>query len=426
MAGVSFVVGAVQYLFSLENEATKKDARSRMFASIFGLIICLASILILNQINPEIAKLNFGEPTGKKFPGIYYSNGNSDQDIPAPMSNSNILNTTEIQNLGYNKIAYYCGQSYQEPLLITFYPKKEFKDTDPLFNNTKVITLNCKENTPEEIDQGLLHGENTDIQGLSFDMAFQKEGVYFFLNDTCSGYRKLFTSNLSPISEPFYNNVKSVEVLGPMINFQSRSLSKWGVIFQGENDTWRTGSCTEPYEAYPGTTCLKVNNITPHSATIFYKEGKLAQTLNSTGVNFYSKPWGWETGSFAGYNNKNISTNDNDITLKSKLFFRPADVKFNYIACQGADDICEQQPYKNMCPTFEQCPGSVKLNGKHVMIISNVPDYGYRQPDYQGRPYDSNKASTCQIFYSNINSIKELEFTGKRNTIGSIKLIPIK
>jgi len=99
VAGVSFVVGAVQYLFSLENEATKKDARSRMFASIFGLIICLASILILNQINPEIAKLNFGEPTGKKFPGIYYSNGNSDQDIPAPMSNSNILNTTEIQNI---------------------------------------------------------------------------------------------------------------------------------------------------------------------------------------------------------------------------------------------------------------------------------------------------------------------------------------
>lgn len=435
VAGVSFVIGAVQYLFSLDSQEAKKDGASRMRTAVFGLIICLISILVLNKINPQITNLGFGQPIGKKFPGIYYSNGNPDQDIPAPMSNPDILNTPELKN-GYDRIVYYCGPTDKDPLIFTHYPQKNFKDSDPLYKNSQVVILNCLENTQEDIDKGTLKGESVGGPNLkswgSFDITFQKEGVYFYLNNNCNGYRKAFTTNLSPIPQPFYGQVKSVEVLGPMIDLKNRAISKWGVIFHDENDDWRTGRCMTPVVALPGSKCFNTPGSF-HSATIFSQEAKLGQTLNSTGASFYSKPWGWETGAFAGYNNQTINTNDTDAIVKSKLFFKPTNIPFGYQSCLAYssgkfDDkattttSCETAAYRTLCPNFAQCSGSIKLTGKYLMILSNYEDYGKAYYNLQA----SFVGSQCQLFYSNIPSIKELEFIGKGNTLRSINLIPIK
>ncbi len=56
LAMVMIVIGALQYTLS-EAVTNKEDARDRIKQAIWGLILLLASVLILRTINPDIVKL---------------------------------------------------------------------------------------------------------------------------------------------------------------------------------------------------------------------------------------------------------------------------------------------------------------------------------------------------------------------------------
>lgn len=56
-AFVSLVIAGFQYLTSVGNPQTMKDAMARIKSAVFGLILLLASWLILNTINPDLTTL---------------------------------------------------------------------------------------------------------------------------------------------------------------------------------------------------------------------------------------------------------------------------------------------------------------------------------------------------------------------------------
>ena len=58
-AVVQIVIGGFQYALS-EAMGSKQDARDRMTQAIIGLVLGLASFLILNTINPDLVNLGIG------------------------------------------------------------------------------------------------------------------------------------------------------------------------------------------------------------------------------------------------------------------------------------------------------------------------------------------------------------------------------
>lgn len=63
LAILQLVIGGFQYMTS-DAISSKADARDRMTMALQGLILALATVLILQQINPDILKLNIGFGSG--------------------------------------------------------------------------------------------------------------------------------------------------------------------------------------------------------------------------------------------------------------------------------------------------------------------------------------------------------------------------
>ena len=78
-AFVVLTYGGIRYLLSLNNPEAMKDARTWIFSGVIGLLIILASYLILTTINPEIAipEIKPIEPVT----GIYLINGDEKKYI---------------------------------------------------------------------------------------------------------------------------------------------------------------------------------------------------------------------------------------------------------------------------------------------------------------------------------------------------------
>lgn len=63
LAVVMLVIGGIQYMVGGASPSSKEAAKKRIWAAIFGLILALASFIILNTINPDLTKikLDLGE-----------------------------------------------------------------------------------------------------------------------------------------------------------------------------------------------------------------------------------------------------------------------------------------------------------------------------------------------------------------------------
>ncbi|OGZ32071.1 MAG: hypothetical protein A2V69_01230 [Candidatus Portnoybacteria bacterium RBG_13_40_8] len=55
---LSIIIGAFQYVTSAGSPDKVKDAKDRIFSAIIGVIILLASVLILRTINPDLVSLS--------------------------------------------------------------------------------------------------------------------------------------------------------------------------------------------------------------------------------------------------------------------------------------------------------------------------------------------------------------------------------
>jgi len=224
-----------------------------------------------------------------------------------------------------------------------------------------------------------------------------------------------FTADQSPIPETFRGKIKSMWIVNEAIG----DGRKYGTIF---HDSWNLnnmGRCTiaiidednDNYDPMESCTDIKINALSANIFSympIFYKEGVGYIGPN---IGMYSKPWGWSAGlggvqgvwsggytQINGYNNRNN-------TLFPHLSINPTKITFDY------KHVNETQEYKNRCPTFDACPGSIRILGNYLLSLYTSKPEG----DY---PY-------CQTFYSNINSVKETEFLAIGKKIGSIEVIAI-
>lgn len=414
LAAANFAMGATQYIYSSANPAIKKDAKERMLGSLLGLVLLLASVIIMDTVNPQIAKL---EVKGlNKTTGIFYFNGNQKEDKPAPMEEAD---STYAQGIGYHQLKYTCLGGTGTPIVIWFYPDKYFQDQDSFYSNTTTKIVPC--------------GDYTDIQGKSFRISFLNPGVYFFLKSGCQGYmsESLITSQ-GPISVPFQGNVKSMWIVNGIdmvtSTFTGKKFdlgTKYGIIFHNNLNLNSVAQCSriiideDNSNQDPMQNCTDIS-INAQSANIFsYNIGDNANSMTTTVISkdvigIYSKPWGWKTsqlfggvgGARAGYYDDGVSYNDRNNQLFPHMSINPDSLEFKY----SGDELPQ---YQKLCESFNSniplCQGSIKIPKETFLALYTAkPDTGY---------------AYCQTFYSNINSLKETEFLATGNKIGSIEII---
>lgn len=66
VALVAILIGAIMYIFSAGNPSKAKDAKDRIFSALLGILILLASVLILRTINPDLVTIGFALPGGEE------------------------------------------------------------------------------------------------------------------------------------------------------------------------------------------------------------------------------------------------------------------------------------------------------------------------------------------------------------------------
>ena len=385
LAVISFAIGAIQLIMSAENPENASNAKDRMKGSVLGLVLTLSAFIILRTINPVLITPSL-TPLGE-VPGVFYANIEAGETKPAPIEEADIANVPE----GYNTIVYKCAaNSYSPTLLIWTFPNINFQGNDANYSGAQVQRLGC---------EGQL-----GIAGFgSFRMAFQTPGIYYCLGgctgDWCSGFMSGANVASGQLSEPFKNNVKSIVI----VNDISSSI-RYGVIFHGVNDPTRGGSCSHPLLPYEN------NNISfdmfcqdyelpdvSSSADIFVWNTRVETSGN--GIDFYSKPWGWNTGANAGK-----YAIDKTLGGYSNWFDDASKLVFDYTG------VNEQDAYKKSCKNFKECPGSIRIKGNYLVALHS---------DAAKNPY-------CQTFYKDVPNINETEFTAVNNKIDVINVIPIK
>jgi len=61
-AFVCIIIGAVKYITSAGNDSKMGDAKDRITSALLGILVLLASVLILTTINPDLINLEFNLP----------------------------------------------------------------------------------------------------------------------------------------------------------------------------------------------------------------------------------------------------------------------------------------------------------------------------------------------------------------------------
>lgn len=62
VALLMILIGAIMYIFSAGNSSKAADAKDRIYSALLGILILLASVLILRIINPDLVNIGFTLP----------------------------------------------------------------------------------------------------------------------------------------------------------------------------------------------------------------------------------------------------------------------------------------------------------------------------------------------------------------------------
>ncbi len=63
VALLAILIGAIMYIFSAGKPDKAKDAKDRIMSALLGILILLASVLMLRTINPDLVNIGFVLPT---------------------------------------------------------------------------------------------------------------------------------------------------------------------------------------------------------------------------------------------------------------------------------------------------------------------------------------------------------------------------
>ncbi len=373
LAVISLAIGGIQLIFSSVSPEARNDAIDRIKGAILGLVLTISSIIILRTINPVLVTPTLTPLVAGA--GIFYTN--STDEKPAPDAESD----TSTIPLGFETIIYKCsvnGGGTGPVLLVQKFPQTNFRG----YRTTYTKRLNC--------------GESTPLDALSFKTSFETPGVYYFLKTGCGGYMSQASlSNTQEIEEPFKSEAKSVLIINDIHNNIN-----YGVILHKEINF--RGDCSWPFESYQRERfCYNIPSDSSLSSINIFALNRYSPETSGNGVVFYSKPFGYKTGANAGY-----------FKLSNEYIgefwrARPGVIDFNYTGVNVPEDE------KDFCKTFENCPGSIKVQGNYLAVL-------YAQQLQNQNLY-------CQVFDKDVPNLKEEEVIAvEGRQLDTIFIIPIK
>jgi len=380
---ISFAIGAIGLINP--NIEAHNDAKDRMKGAVLGLLLTMASVVILQTINIKFVKLTISPLEGVE--GIYYTDGKNQK--PCPQEEADVSNVPE----GFNKIEYSCSENADKnkmpALLIWMFPKTGFQGSDGKYKDVKVERITC--------------GGKAPINGTSFRMEFESPGVYYCLDgcsggNMCSGFMSgPNTSSQNNIIEPFRENIKGVRIVNDLDNKLD-----YGAIFHQAPGLENGGICSEKpimTAEREKEKCQSIGDIKASAVDIFKISSDYAAA--GDGVIFYSEPFGEGSGAKAGF----YSVKDSDIDQLTKL--NPQDMVYQW------DGVFQPQEYRDTFKTFgdstsgSKTNGSIKINGDYLVAL------------YSGGSY-------CQTFTSTVTNLNVQPFKQPGGSLSSIYIIPIK
>lgn len=386
LAVISFAIGAIQLIMAASSPEMEKDGKDRMKGSLLGLVLTVSAFLILRTINPS-----FITPTLTPLPGVegvFYFNGSDEK--PAPISEANAANIPP----GYNQIFYKCSNMNSPALLIWKFPQKNFEG----YQGAVVVRKTCNSLEP--------------IGGIgSFKMAFETPGVYFCLGgcsgDMCSGYMSEANISSGQVPEPFRDNTKSIMVVNDVNND-----IRYGAMFHDSEDPTRGGFCSLPLfhtNISQQRYCMGGIPVSS-SVNIFVWNGKTPET-SGDGIEFYSEPFGWDSGAKAGKCFLSQKSNQNNDTLCKNLGLignywddNAQKLSFDYT------NVDRPPEYKQLYANFRQHPGSIRVKGSYLVVLSSMVGQN----------------SYCQTFLEDTPNLNEMEFIAAGNNVDIVDVMPIK
>ncbi len=386
---ISFVVGAVGLInHSVEAHG---DAKDRMKGAILGLVLTLASFLILKTINPMLTT-----PTLTPLPatsGIFYYNVGTQERGPVAMQVSDNTN----RPVGFDSLLYDCtgkgeGSGGTGPVLLVWEFLNTGLETDNDLSQVHVARMNC--------------GNVEDIGSFgSLSMAYETQGVYYCYggcggDNMCSSYMsKANTGGQDSIPSPFAGNLGGVRILG-----------NYGVIFHKEAGLLRGGECSLPIINEGQDSKCEPVDMPVSAINIFKYNTANSATPVGNGVTFYSEPFGSDVGTqkrgegFCEITNNKIG---NNFKVKAeKLIFGEDNSPYS---CNYAKNTITL--YKNKYKTLKDRPKSMYIKGNYLVAL------------FGGGANDS---SYCQVFSKNAYNLNVQPFMATGHSVGDIYIIPIK
>ena len=430
---ISFTIGAIGIIgASATGDPSKRgDSMDRIKGAVLGLVLTLASFIIIRTINPTLITPSLTPLPGVQ--GVFYTNGTEKKPIGIQVSDIAHRGEDLIKN-NFNSIIYDCSDATKAPALLIWefpLPNLESGNSKDL-NATQVKKITCGQTEP--LPQGSLR------------MAFETPGVYYCLGgcsgEMCSGYMSnANTNNQDNLGETFSQKVKGVR-------FVNTPGADYGIIFHKVGGLKNGGECNYPIT---GNGCYSVdsagNQIIEASAANICVFNKTPAT-SGNGVDFYSEPYGWDAGANAGY--YKVTTEMIDPIFGPRADFMCFDYKNVNVPdayknkctpngnCGGEDlgcnndfdcnvnqgETCDTIHHQcigensdvlcsnNACETFQDCPGSIKVKGNYLVAVYSK---------------DTDNTTYCQTFTKdvvNLNTEPILASGGKQ--LEGAYIIPTK
>ncbi len=397
LAGLAFIIGAVQFMASAGNPTSAGEGKNRMISAALGLCLTLGSLLVLKAINPRFVTPNPKLELDKaEITGVYLIK----PPVAAGEEESKTAYSSSVPSLlseswsGFKEISYYCNP-------------KDDKNTLPRYFLLKYRKENYQEVAIKEI---LKCETKSTLDGFqSYELIPIKLGVYLWADEGCTKIIK---------SEPMTSSgniaeAKAITIINHELAYH---------IISEHTGSGQEGDCTDFYSQpitpsieAAASQCVKLKLDKPSSLTIVDLD---TFTSSGDGIKFFQGPF--FSGGVAEISNARIV----DATKKYQSYKIPdvtKDVKgpdgktsetiFDYFTLSGVSDIFSG--IKEICPGIsslgqQNCPGSIKVDGDYVIKLKATKDQG-------GESFckiisaDETTLFSFDIFFRETRSLRSLE-----------------
>jgi len=330
IAVLALIIGGILYMTSAGNPEARGNAKKRITAAIFGMILLFSSYLIAKTINPQIIEMHLeGLPN---VSGFFLIEG--DVRKPCPVF---VTDTTKIASGA--TILYDCDDPEKNlPILIFSYPGKNLE------GEASVSELNC--------------GDSQGVSGLSFEVRTKLPGVYFYTDGGCSS-----SAARSPSLEDFGDLNKKVRCV-EIINNPNNNVF-YDVVLHEEKGY--RGRCLKTVIHSEGQTRYVKSGISPIYSSATVVQWSPDWKSAGDGVKFFSDEF-YKGGYYEVQDQEMAPIYEHDLE----------DLVFNYIGSGVAE---EEQGVK---PNFKESPGSIRITGDYLVILYTNKGTDYCQAFNEG------------------------------------------